>query len=89
MINKDRWVEIMRAAGLKEQDMQNWHKQLKRWNRKLTRNFWNRLASKRRDSENSRMEPPAVGATFGTKSFNHEIHEPHKKIQFHFCVVRG
>ena len=27
MINKDRWVEIMKAAGLKEQDMKNWHHQ--------------------------------------------------------------
>jgi MerR family transcriptional regulator, thiopeptide resistance regulator len=30
MINKDRWVEIMRAAGLTEQDMQNWHKQFEK-----------------------------------------------------------
>ncbi|WP_263079759.1 MerR family transcriptional regulator [Endozoicomonas sp. Mp262] len=27
MVNKDRWVEIMKAAGLSEQDMKNWHKQ--------------------------------------------------------------
>ena len=26
-INKQRWVEIMQAAGLNDQDMQNWHKQ--------------------------------------------------------------
>lgn len=25
MINKSRWVEIMRAAGLNEDDMHNWH----------------------------------------------------------------
>jgi MerR family transcriptional regulator, thiopeptide resistance regulator len=25
MINKQRWVEIMRAAGFNEQDMHNWH----------------------------------------------------------------
>jgi MerR family transcriptional regulator, thiopeptide resistance regulator len=25
MINKERWVEIMRAAGLSDQDMHNWH----------------------------------------------------------------
>jgi MerR family transcriptional regulator, thiopeptide resistance regulator len=30
MINKDRWVEIMRAAGFKEQDMYNWHKQFEK-----------------------------------------------------------
>jgi DNA-binding transcriptional MerR regulator len=27
MINKERWIEIMRAAGLTEQDMANWHRQ--------------------------------------------------------------
>jgi DNA-binding transcriptional MerR regulator len=30
MINKERWVEIMRAAGLKEQDMSNWHRQFEK-----------------------------------------------------------
>ena len=27
MVNKDRWVDIMKAAGFSEKDMQNWHKQ--------------------------------------------------------------
>ncbi len=27
MVNKDRWVEIMKAAGLDEEAMRNWHKQ--------------------------------------------------------------
>lgn len=27
MVNKQRWVEIMQAAGLTETDMKNWHKQ--------------------------------------------------------------
>lgn len=26
MVTKDRWVEIMRAAGLSDEDMTNWHK---------------------------------------------------------------
>lgn len=26
MVTKDRWVEIMKAAGLNDQDMMNWHK---------------------------------------------------------------
>jgi len=30
MINKDRWVEIMRAAGLSDDDMHNWHRQFER-----------------------------------------------------------
>jgi MerR family transcriptional regulator, thiopeptide resistance regulator len=30
MLNKDRWVAIMRAAGLTDQDMQNWHIQFEK-----------------------------------------------------------
>jgi len=30
MINKERWVEIMRSAGLDEQDMRNWHIQFEK-----------------------------------------------------------
>jgi DNA-binding transcriptional MerR regulator len=30
MINKDRWVEIMKAAGFEEQDMRNWHVQFEK-----------------------------------------------------------
>ena len=30
MISKDRWVEIMRAAGFTEQDMHNWHIQFEK-----------------------------------------------------------
>ncbi|WP_028866178.1 MerR family transcriptional regulator [Psychromonas aquimarina] len=30
MVNKQRWVEIMKAAGLNEQDMRNWHKQFEK-----------------------------------------------------------
>ncbi|MHB8902875.1 MAG: hypothetical protein ACYC6Y_29295 [Thermoguttaceae bacterium] len=30
MITKDRWVEIMRAAGLSDDDMHNWHHQFER-----------------------------------------------------------
>jgi len=30
MITKDRWVDIMRAAGLSDDDMQNWHQQFER-----------------------------------------------------------
>ena len=30
MITKDRWVEIMRAAGLSDDDMHNWHRQFER-----------------------------------------------------------
>jgi MerR family transcriptional regulator, thiopeptide resistance regulator len=30
MVNKERWVEIMRAAGLTEKDMHNWHVQFEK-----------------------------------------------------------
>lgn len=30
MISKERWVEIMRAAGFKEQDMHSWHIQFEK-----------------------------------------------------------
>jgi len=30
MLNKDRWVEIMRAAGLGDEDMHNWHIQFEK-----------------------------------------------------------
>jgi DNA-binding transcriptional MerR regulator len=30
MITKERWVEIMRAAGFNQQDMQNWHIQFEK-----------------------------------------------------------
>lgn len=30
MMTKDRWVEIMRMAGLSEQDMTNWHIQFEK-----------------------------------------------------------
>jgi len=30
MVNKERWVEIMRAAGLTEKDMHNWHIQFEK-----------------------------------------------------------
>jgi len=30
MVTKERWVEIMRAAGLNDQDMQSWHQQFEK-----------------------------------------------------------
>ena len=30
MLNKERWVDIMRAAGLSDQDMHNWHIQFEK-----------------------------------------------------------
>ncbi len=30
MVNKERWTEIMKAAGFNEEDMMNWHKQFEK-----------------------------------------------------------
>ncbi len=30
MVNKERWTEIMRAAGLSDDDMRNWHQQFEK-----------------------------------------------------------
>ena len=30
MVNKERWSEIMKAAGFKDQDMHNWHRQFEK-----------------------------------------------------------
>ena len=30
MINKERWVDIMRAAGLNDEDMHSWHIQFEK-----------------------------------------------------------
>ena len=30
MVNKERWVEIMKAAGFDEETMKNWHKQFEK-----------------------------------------------------------
>jgi len=39
MINKERWVEIMRAAGLTDQDMHNWHTQFEKMEPESHREF--------------------------------------------------
>ena len=39
MINKDRWVEIMRAAGFSEEDMHNWHIQFEKMEPEVHQEF--------------------------------------------------
>jgi MerR family transcriptional regulator, thiopeptide resistance regulator len=46
MINKERWVDIMRAAGLSDQDMQNWHKQFEMMEPEAHREFLESLGIK-------------------------------------------
>jgi DNA-binding transcriptional MerR regulator len=46
MINKERWVEIMRAAGLKEQDMHNWHVQFEKMEPEAHQEFLESLGIK-------------------------------------------
>ncbi len=46
MINKERWVEIMRAAGLNDQDMQNWHRQFEKMEPEAHQEFLESLGIK-------------------------------------------
>jgi DNA-binding transcriptional MerR regulator len=46
MINKERWVEIMQAAGLKEQDMHNWHIQFEKMEPEAHQEFLESLGIK-------------------------------------------
>jgi DNA-binding transcriptional MerR regulator len=46
MITKKRWVEIMQAAGLKEQDMHNWHIQFEKMEPEAHQEFLESLGIK-------------------------------------------
>jgi len=46
MITKDRWVEIMRAAGLNDEDMHNWHIQFEKMEPEAHQEFLESLAIK-------------------------------------------
>jgi MerR family transcriptional regulator, thiopeptide resistance regulator len=46
MINKDRWVEIMQAAGFTEQDMRNWHVQFEKMEPEAHQEFLESLGIK-------------------------------------------
>jgi len=46
MIGKERWVEIMRAAGLNDQDMQNWHIQFEKMEPEAHQEFLESLGIK-------------------------------------------
>jgi len=54
MINKERWVEIMRAAGLNEQDMHNWHIQFEKMEPEAHQEFLESLGIKTDDIEKIR-----------------------------------
>jgi hypothetical protein len=46
MISKERWVDIMRAAGLNDQDMQNWHRQFEKMEPEAHQEFLESLGIK-------------------------------------------
>ncbi len=46
MISKDRWVAIMRAAGLNDQDMHNWHVQFEKMEPEAHQEFLESLGIK-------------------------------------------
>ena len=54
MLNKERWVEIMRAAGLSDQDMHNWHMQFEHMEPEAHREFLESLGIKAAEIEKIR-----------------------------------
>lgn len=54
MIGKERWVEIMRAAGLKDQDMHNWHTQFEKMEPEAHQEFLESLGIQETEIENIR-----------------------------------
>lgn len=46
MITKERWVEIMRAAGMEDQDMHNWHTQFEKMEPEAHQEFLESLGIK-------------------------------------------
>ncbi len=54
MINKDRWVDIMRAAGFTEQDMRNWHVQFEKMEPEAHQEFLESLSIKDAEIEKIR-----------------------------------
>jgi len=54
MIGKDRWVEIMRAAGLSDQEMENWHRQFENMEPEAHREFLQSLGIKPAEIEKIR-----------------------------------
>ena len=54
MINKERWIEIMRAAGFKDQDMQNWHIQFEKMEPEAHREFLESLGIPKKEIDEIR-----------------------------------
>ncbi len=58
MLSKERWVEILRAAGLSDEDMHNWHKQFEKMEPDAHQDFLESLGIKQDEiakiRENSR-----------------------------------
>jgi hypothetical protein len=61
MVNKQRWVEIMRAAGFNEQDMHNWHSQFEKMEPEAHQEFLKSLGIPSEEIKNIReysRKPP-------------------------------
>ncbi len=54
MISKERWVEIMQAAGLTDQDMHNWHTQFEKMEPEAHQEFLESLGIKADEIEKIR-----------------------------------
>jgi hypothetical protein len=54
VINKERWVDIMRAAGFSEKDMRNWHAQFEKMEPEAHQEFLESLGIKPAEIEEIR-----------------------------------
>ncbi|MGI9277173.1 MAG: MerR family transcriptional regulator, partial [Endozoicomonas sp.] len=54
MVNKERWVEIMKAAGFDEQAMYNWHRQFEKMEPEAHQEFLESLSIDKKEIEDIR-----------------------------------
>ncbi|WP_062268448.1 MerR family transcriptional regulator [Endozoicomonas arenosclerae] len=54
MVNKERWVEIMRAAGFSEDDMKSWHKQFEKMEPEAHQEFLESLSIEKEEIKDIR-----------------------------------
>ncbi len=68
MISKERWVEIMRAAGFKDEDMHNWHIQFEKMEPEAHQEFLESLGIKPAEIKKIREWSRSRGGAEDTES---------------------
>jgi len=70
MIGKERWVEIMRAAGLNDQNMQSWHEQFEKLEPGAHQEFLEFLGIETSEIKKIREWSRSAGPSFAKKPGN-------------------